>query len=95
MNVARPDFVVDAVQASPCVFPEMALCPARTRSSMTPALQLFSLALSQPSMIASTASRLGVLREQKVDGVNQEVRSSDIHLDRLDGDECRCLVGQG
>ena len=30
-----------------------------------------------------------------VAGVNQEVRSSDIHLGRLDGDECRCLAGQG
>jgi hypothetical protein len=33
--------------------------------------------------------------QAQVDSVNHEVRSSDIHLGRLDGDECRCLVGQG
>lgn len=28
-------------------------------------------------------------------GVNLLGRSDDIHLGRLDGDECRCLVGHG
>ena len=31
----------------------------------------------------------------KVDGVKQDGRSNDIHLGRLDGDECRCLGGHG
>jgi len=30
-----------------------------------------------------------------MDGVNHHGRSDDIHLGRLDGDECRCLVGHG
>ena len=37
----------------------------------------------------------GVIREADLDGVNHLGRSDDIHLGRLDGDECRCLVGHG
>ena len=52
--------------------------------------QLWLLKTGRAKPEANAAMRHGT-----VDGVNQEVRSSDIHLGRLDGDECRCLAGQG
>ena len=40
-------------------------------------------------------TRPALASERVLDGVNQFVRSGDIHLGRLDGDECRWLAGQG
>ena len=42
-----------------------------------------------------TSAALYASGKPMMDSVNHEVRPSDIHLGRLDGDECRCLVGQG
>jgi hypothetical protein len=41
------------------------------------------------------AASLGapVVRDRGLDGVKQHGRSNDIHLGRLDGDECRWLDG--
>jgi hypothetical protein len=36
-----------------------------------------------------------VKQDLRVDGVKQDGRLNDIHLGRLDGDECRCLLGHG
>ena len=56
-------------------------------------IELFYLPSYSPQL--NPEERLNADLKQEMDGVNQEVRSSDIHLGRLDRDECRFLAGQG
>lgn len=49
------------------------------------------LAVTGSEGVIGVASFLG--GEGTLDGVKQHGRVNDIHLGRLDGDECRCLVG--